>query len=57
LKFKESQKRWDEIHESEPEYITEEERKRLEELKAHGEYVSQEQLLKDLGIGEDEYTH
>jgi hypothetical protein len=57
LKFKESQKRWDEIHESAPEYITDEERKHFEEIKAKGEYVSQEQLLKELGIDKDEVSN
>lgn len=57
LKFKESQKRWDEINESAPEYITDEERKRIEEVKTKGEYVSQEELLKELGIGKDEVSN
>lgn len=56
LKFKESQKRWNAINESEAEYVTDEEKARLEELKANGEYISQEELLKELGIDEDEIS-
>lgn len=54
LKFKESQKLWNEINKSEPEFITEEERARFEEVKAKGEFIDQEELLKELGINEDE---
>jgi hypothetical protein len=54
LKFKENQNIWDKINESEIEYISEEERKRVEELRLNGEYVSQVDLLKELGINGDE---
>ena len=54
LKFKESQKKWNEINESEPEYITEKEQTHLEEVKANGEFIDQDDLLKELGINKDE---
>ena len=54
LKFKESQKKWDEINESEHEYITTEEQAHLEEVKAKGEFIDQDELLKELGINKDE---
>lgn len=54
LKFKENQNIWDKINESKIEYISEEERKRVEELRLNGEYVSQVDLLKELGINGDE---
>jgi len=54
LKFKESQKKWNEINKYEPEYITEEEQAHLEEVKAKGEFIDQNDLLKELGISEDE---
>jgi len=54
LKFKESEKKWNEIKEYESEYITEGERDRLEEVKAKGEFIDQDKLLKELGINEDE---
>ncbi len=54
LKFKESQKKWNEINQSEPEYITTEEQAHLEEAKAKGEFVDQDDLLKELGINKDD---
>ena len=53
LKFKESENIWSEINNSEHEYILEEETKRLEEIKLSGEFISQENLLKELGISQD----
>lgn len=50
LKFKDSQKKWKEINESEPEYITVEEEAHLEEVKVKGEFIDQDDLLKELGI-------
>ena len=57
LKSKEFQKRWNKIEESEPEYVTEEERSHIEEVKKKGEFIDQEQLLKELGIAEDEISN
>jgi hypothetical protein len=54
LKFKESQKRWNEINESGPEYIAAEEQAHLEEVKAKGEFIDQDGLLKELGIHVDD---
>ncbi len=54
LKLKESQKKWNEINESEHEYITAEEQAQLEEVKSKGEYIHQDDLLKELGINKDE---
>lgn len=54
LKFKENQRIWNEINESEPEYITSEEQAYLEEVKSKGEFIDQKDLLKELGITEDE---
>lgn len=54
LKFKESENIWSEINKSEHEYISEEETKRLEELKLNGEFINQNNLLKELGISQDE---
>jgi hypothetical protein len=54
LKFKESQKKWNEINESEHEYLTEKEQSHLEEVKAKGEFIDQDDLLKELGINKDE---
>lgn len=54
LKFKEAQNRWNEINESEHEYITEEERSCLEEIKLKGEFIEQDDLLKELGINKDD---
>lgn len=54
LKFKENQKKWDEINESETEYITTEEQTRLDEVKAKGEFIDQDDLLKELGIRNDD---
>lgn len=54
LKSKESQKMWNEINEYEPEYITEEQQTHLEEVKAKGEFIDQDDLLKELGIDKDD---
>lgn len=54
LKFKERQNLWDKINESEKEYISEGERKHLDELKLGSQFISQEELLKELGIKDDE---
>ncbi|HCS73768.1 MAG TPA: hypothetical protein DIW17_07825 [Clostridiales bacterium] len=54
LKFKERQSTWKKINEAEHEYISEEERHHIEELKLNGDTVSQEEFLKELGIDEDE---
>ena len=54
LKFKETQQQWNKINESEPEYITEEERANLNDLKSKGEFIQQRDLLNELGIYEDE---
>jgi hypothetical protein len=54
LKYKESQKIWNEVNEDEPEYLTQEERERFEEVKAKGEFLDQDEILKELGINEDE---
>ncbi|NLV89719.1 MAG: hypothetical protein GX021_10220, partial [Tissierellia bacterium] len=48
LKFKETQDKWNEINEREHEYITEEERLQLEEIKLKGEFIDQDDLLKEL---------
>jgi hypothetical protein len=54
LQFKESQKRWNEINETASDYITEAEKSRLDEVKTEGEFISQDELLKELGISKDE---
>lgn len=54
LKFKEIQDRWNKIDASEHEYITEEERLRLEETKSRGDFIEQDDLLRELEIDEDE---
>ena len=54
LKFKENQSIWDKINESQEEYITDEENKHIEELKADSEFISQDDLLKELEINADE---
>ena len=54
LKFKERQSIWHKINESEKEYISEDERKHLDELKSGSEFISQEELLKALDIKDDE---
>ena len=54
LKFKESEAIWSEINNSEHEYISEEETKRLEKIKLNGEFINQDNLLKELGISQDE---
>ena len=54
LKFKESQKKWSEIKEAESEYLTEDQKSRLEEIKTKGEFIDQDELLKELGLNKDE---
>lgn len=54
LKFKESQRKWNEINESELEYITAQEQAHLEEVKEKGEFIDQDDLLKELGISKDD---
>lgn len=54
LKFKEQEKKWSELCESEPEYTTTQEEARLEKLKAEGKFVDQDVVLKELGINKDE---
>ena len=54
LKYKEDQIRWHQINESEHEYITEEEENDIDKAKYEGEYISEEDLLKELGINKDE---
>ena len=41
-------------NESQEEYITDEELKHIEVLKANSEFISQDDLLKELGINADE---
>lgn len=53
-KIEKLQKRWEQINEAPPEYVTQQEMKQIEELKDKGEYISQEKLLEELGIEEDE---
>lgn len=47
LTFKEKQHIWDKIDQSEHEHISEEERQRLEALKLQGEFIAQEDFLKE----------
>ena len=54
LKVRENQKKWDEINESEHEFITAEEQSQLEEVKAKGQFIDQDELLQELGINKDE---
>lgn len=54
LKFKETQDIWDKINESEHEYISEKELNLIEKIKAQGEFISQDELLEELGINGDE---
>ena len=54
LKFKENQKIWNKINESEHEYISEEECLHLKEIKLNGEFIDQDNLLKELEINKDE---
>lgn len=54
LKFKENQNLWSKINEGENEYISEEEHLRIEEIKLNGEFIAQDDLLKELGINKDE---
>jgi hypothetical protein len=54
LKLKKDTLLWDKINESEPEYISDEENRQLEEIKGEGEFISQEDVLKKLGITKDD---
>lgn len=54
LKYKENQKLWLKINESEHEYITDDEQSYHDKIKTTGEFISQEELLKELGINQDE---
>lgn len=54
LKFKENQNIWNEINEVENEYISEEEYLRIEEIKLNGDFIAQDDFIKELGINEDE---
>ena len=54
LKLKRDKLLWDRINESEPEYVSEDENRRLEEIKADGEFINQGDVLKELGISKDE---
>ncbi len=54
LKSKRDKLVWDKINESESEYVSKEENRRLEEIKADGEFINQEDVLKELGISKDE---
>lgn len=54
LKFKETQDKWNKINELEHEYITEEERLHLKDIKLKGEFIDQDDLLKELGINKNE---
>ena len=50
LKDRESQNKWNEINESEHEFIRAEEQSYLEEVKANGQFIDQDELLKELVI-------
>ncbi|MBE6083847.1 MULTISPECIES: hypothetical protein [Tissierellales] len=54
LKFKETQDKWNEINEQEHEYITEEERLQLEKIKLKGEFIDQDDILKELKVNKNE---
>lgn len=54
LKFKEKQGLWEKINESDKEYLSEEERKHIEELKSNVDFINQDDLLKELGIDDHE---
>jgi hypothetical protein len=54
LKFKETQDKWNEINELEHEYITKEECLHIEEIKLKGEFIDQDDLLKEIGINKNE---
>nr|WP_242865663.1 metal-binding double selenoprotein MbdU [Desulfosporosinus sp. HMP52] len=57
LKVRDSQNKWDEINESEHEFVTAEEQSYLEEVKAKGQFIDQDELLKELGINKDEIQY
>lgn len=50
LKFKENQNVWGKINDEENEYISEEEHLRIEKIKLNGEFIGEDDLLKDLRI-------
>jgi len=54
FKVRESQNKWDEINESEHEFITAEEQSHLEEVKEKGQFIDQDEVLRELGINQDE---
>lgn len=54
LKFKEDQSVWDKINREKHEYISKDEIQRLEDIKLNGEFMNQDDLLKELGINQDE---
>lgn len=50
LKLKENKIIWDTINEIEHEYISERDQQHLEDIKINGEFIDQEDLLKELEI-------
>lgn len=53
MKFKKDKVDWHAINESEHEFISEDERQYLEEIKINGEFIDQEELLKELEINKE----
>lgn len=56
FKFKKDRLDWNAIIESEHEFISDDERQCLEEIKINGEFIDQEELLKELEINKEEWT-
>lgn len=54
LKFKENQKLWIKTNELENEYISEDDYRSIEEIKVNGEFIQQDDLIKELGINKNE---
>lgn len=54
LKLKKDKLLWAKINEAEPEYISEEDKKYMNSLRPDGEFIEHEDVLKELGISEDE---
>lgn len=54
LKLKKDKLLWERINESEPEYLSEDENRHFEEIKDDGEFIDQEDVLKELGISKDD---
>lgn len=50
LKLKENKIIWDTINETEHEYISERDQQHLKDIKINGEFIDQEDLLKELEI-------